>query len=887
MKKNTPLKVMTASAIAATIAVPAVASSVSAAEVNIETVAIEMDGQVYVVTYTEFTDAYLDGEGEVYDLATEGDIVSFSTDGESYISYEALVDALFDADENQDTADVIAELEEDEDAMVPADVVADYVMFGKEAMVESVSANTDLTTEVTTVEGMVSNLEALELEEGETATVTVSVFANGDTSVDPAVVNEEVEVDADGMFSTTFTGLPEGDHVVRVSLSEDVSTDAEFSIDLTEVTTAVDAVNNATNQVNLLTALENDFFENVNADLIAEYDAVLGSDNDELETVADVQMEIDTVNAVNAVNTADTQVELLNALQAGQELGVFTDVREDYIVTYAADLLDGDTETQDSIQDVIDGAAEAVVSAAESALNTAESNPSDANIEAASDAVAEVPADLVDEEGELILPSFEERLAAVKVVNAVQAGDGFSQVRLLAALEDNNFERVNTDFISDYQTAITADDLTVEDIQEEIDTVNFNAAETAVNALTVDSSADDFADAEELISNLAADEEDETAVSDLTAQFNLTEALAEAASVDGNSSNSDIISALTSLSELTEDFDVDTVTDSQLNQIAVEIDGATITSAADIQTIVETVAVNEVLALDANSTEAEISEALNALAQASEDFDEDSINSGLLEEYVTQFGNDNPSDAAGIQTSVDTANNTAAAAPLAVISSDDGSGNINATDEELLEALQSPFIDLKGVNEDLFTDYKAALNALGSVDRDEVSEVQAVITDVNNLNSVNTATTATEMRTALNKVAVENDVNAYINLGSAAKLEVAGVVLSDRADETDAEFATTADVTTAVTTEISARDTLFTSATGVNMGTISQVRTALVNYGLDSFTDLSASQQVEVAEYIVDNRPEVTTNEAGDTYVSGGYTTITGLETAIEGALAQ
>ncbi|MFZ4451752.1 S-layer homology domain-containing protein [Salibacterium aidingense] len=64
---------------------------------------------------------------------------------------------------------------------------------------------------------------------------------------------------------------------------------------------AVDAVANASNQVELADALQNDVFSNYNSDLIAEYEAAIdpGTNITTDSTVADIQAEIDSVNSAN------------------------------------------------------------------------------------------------------------------------------------------------------------------------------------------------------------------------------------------------------------------------------------------------------------------------------------------------------------------------------------------------------------------------------------------------------------------------------------------------------------------------------------------------------------------------------------------------------------
>ena len=121
---------------------------------------------------------------------------------------------------------------------------------------------------------------------------------------------------------TSFAAIPAGEWVIN-------GFKYDFSAQL-----AVKAVKEANNQVELLAALQSDYFKNVDADLITQYDA---ADFSNAVTVADVQEIIDEVNAANisaskveAVNEATNQIQLLAALQDGGWARVNADWIADY-----------------------------------------------------------------------------------------------------------------------------------------------------------------------------------------------------------------------------------------------------------------------------------------------------------------------------------------------------------------------------------------------------------------------------------------------------------------------------------------------------------------------------------------------------------------------------
>lgn len=172
--------------------------------------------------------------------------------------------------------------------------------------------------------------------------------------------------------------------------------------------------------------------------------------------------------------------------------------------------------------------------------------------------------------------------------------------------------------------------------------------------------------------------------------------------------------------------------------------------------------------------------------------------------------------------------------------------------------------------------------------------------------AVNNATTAEAMRTALlnHATTVSGDATAYVNLTPAARLEVASTVLNVRNEiATTKRFAVDAAgananllITAAIKADTDARATLFTNiSTGINNATGSSVIvTALDTYAASSatqnpvakatWTSLSGSQKVAVADKVLETRPAVvyaTKDDPTSAYVSGGHTTLAPILAAI------
>ena len=161
------------------------------------------------------------------------------------------------------------------------------------------SAINDLKTKKATVTGTVTKGEEVE------DALKVELVINKVTDKDPVeVAKVDVELKEDGTFEniidTSSYEAAKYEVVVKATAGElEAEATAEFEIDKAEleaIDAVVDAVKNARNQIELEEALNVEEFENVDFDKIADYEEALKADGVVLNTVADIQKVIDSVN---------------------------------------------------------------------------------------------------------------------------------------------------------------------------------------------------------------------------------------------------------------------------------------------------------------------------------------------------------------------------------------------------------------------------------------------------------------------------------------------------------------------------------------------------------------------------------------------------------------
>ncbi|MCO1603190.1 hypothetical protein [Desulfosporosinus nitroreducens] len=162
------------------------------------------------------------------------------------------------------------------------------------------------------------------------AMTTLTTTPNGDNGATPAVTFIAAA-------QAAVTALPEAlPQAVATARGVDVDYKADAQLVINDMI-AVAAVMDATNQVQLLAALQNSAFARVNTNLIATYDAAL---NGTEITVAAVQVDINTVNnaqALTAVVAAETgplttaKVTTATALVNGMEDLAVNTLKEGYL----------------------------------------------------------------------------------------------------------------------------------------------------------------------------------------------------------------------------------------------------------------------------------------------------------------------------------------------------------------------------------------------------------------------------------------------------------------------------------------------------------------------------------------------------------------------------
>jgi len=125
--KTSPFKVMTTAALSTALLVPA-ATSVSAAEadVSLESLAFSLEGEVTTVSYDDYVDAFISESGDLYEFTEEASLTAIGVGDGVYVDYDALIDAYLDAGDDKTAKDVLAELADDEEALVSEDTVATY-----------------------------------------------------------------------------------------------------------------------------------------------------------------------------------------------------------------------------------------------------------------------------------------------------------------------------------------------------------------------------------------------------------------------------------------------------------------------------------------------------------------------------------------------------------------------------------------------------------------------------------------------------------------------------------------------------------------------------------------------------------------------------------------
>ena len=525
-------------------------------------------------------------------------------------------------------------------------------------------------------------------------------------------------------------------------------------------------------------------------------------------TVNGVKFDADAQAAVKAVKDAGNQVELLNALKSSY----FTSANADLIAKYDAEDF-SNVVTVEDVQKIIDK------------VNKAEAG-----------------------------------LDAAKAVR-----EATNEVELLAALQDGGFERVNVDLITGYATydgnADSTADYTVAAtpaaVQAIVDAVNLKAAQDAVTAAdttaTTALKADSIAKAQELVSALPEKEDAEkTTKKGLQDRIDVANAYAK---VKGATTQVSLLSALKAPVLKLQNIDdalakyYKQVFDADKDNIA----DVTYDLQSDIVDAGKTAAITDyatkISKIDDKTALTDVKALLTELKRLDGTTFTEKINDALLEDYR---------DALVAETTVGNKNTTTEINTIVqnVNKNDTELGKVAAFDEntktadDLLVLLKDKKLALKNVvdtNKDAYFADVTLIKTEATTPK-TVADLQKAINTINFVADANAATTAAEMQTALTGTAVNEGISDYVKLSSAAKAEVAELVLAARAEETGKVFADLAAVKGAIT----AQTTAYTTFLGnVNAATdIDDMMSKLDDAAFPAYQELGTVEKVEKAELV-------------------------------------
>jgi hypothetical protein len=776
-----------------------------------------------------------------------------------------------------------------------------------------------------TLEAAEDTIDALQAEAELVATAEEAVVAYEEFVVanyNDIAAAEELKVAAE----TAVAEVTEGeDFTARITAQEEA---------LQEVVDAVvAAVNGATNEVNLLSAL--DFFNEVNADRITAYDGVLDGTQ---TTVEAIQLSIYTINDTAAVNAATNQVQLLAALNAGMEHGVFTDVNEDLITQYAAG----------GAINVAGAPNSHTTAQIQGFINTVNTNAdiAEENLEAATTAVEALEVEVAGAGDVTDLTEINAEIVTVTGL-VTAAGDPAGLTARMATIQTKvdtvaavilaeaditvlaNFNAAQVDVLrledSELKTALQARLDVFADVVAMNGAADAPAAETVLTA----QNPDGFAALEDASKTIVATAVWNSGTNYTTvAAYNnaVADAITEYTTVDAVNNANTEAELLTALQtgeatlysdEATPVFTADSV-DEELSALYWaahqgydDFDGnpvaaAVVTDAASIQTSIIG-AINTLVTTADNALTAYVAApATIATASGTGETLQNAINAlpegALANEFNAQLL------VGEAELTLLVADDTAAQTAVTALPT----GDLKTALQNRLDTIgfvvdmnaATDATEAKDVlDEQLPTGYAALSDALKvkvativwntGTDYTSVAGYNTAVAGAIQLHTVNNASNSTEARTALQPIAVAATASTdYLNLSATSKLEVAELFLDDDAFvalagartsvDADGDYTAVADVKTDLETLTGAYDDLFNVATvGINTAAnITDMVTALSAIGYDAFDDLNSVDQFDVAEAFLNAFPE----ESDGTPIP--YTNLAAVKADIDAAIA-
>jgi hypothetical protein len=755
------------------------------------------------------------------------------------------------------------------------------------------------------------------------AITATDVTVTFDKAFDTAGEQTLVLVKGDKEYSAKAT-VAVGDKTAKFVFTAPLTEDGEYMVKDTTVkatlnvfaeAAAVKAVNDATNQVQLLNALSSDVFKRVNGNNIAAYLTARDAISSELErdTVAEIQMDIiDSVNTLVSVNSASNQVELLTALNAGVTAGALKDVNASLIAKYDADL-DGSQTTVTEIQTVITAVNAANLSEAE---QVAAATKAVEDVEGAIAAAGNLNATQIATLGTKIdaahtsvqaLPSSSSRTSLVSRLAQVDVLENTVNDVILSESDISDSNALNVAQLDVYRLAASPLKTALQSrIDKYSPVLNFNGATNVNEATTVllgqnptgftklnptnrtavatevfasDSDYRTVTAYNNAVSDAIAKASVVQEVSAATTESQVLTALKAGANVK-LANNSTILTSVTDANAPVYKAKADALIATDKNTV-IKIQTAIIGAAnTDVTTANTAVTTLETTPSTANVTSADaavvvlptsdIKKSLDArvkVVDAELDFDPTKVSSAQTAINALSAGT--------LKTSLQTRINV-----IGYVSEVNASTTVADVQDVLTRQDPKGF---SALSNELKTEVATAVYASGA-NYTTVALYNTAVATAITVATVNNATTATAAVTALTPVALAvTSSDEYLNLTSAEKLEVASLFLDmDDADRTGlvaAEYTTVADIKTDLEA-VTADYTGFLGAVNA-ADTITETNAALSAIGYAKYDDLSSTKKLEVSEKFLASFPMTT----GTTPERINYKTLAAIELAIDNAI--
>jgi hypothetical protein len=510
-----------------------------------------------------------------------------------------------------------------------------------------------------------------------------------------------------------------------------------------------------------------------------------------------------------------------------------------------------------------------------------------------------------------------------------------NNIQLLALLEQ--FERVNPDSASAYDTAIDADNndtiefTTFAQIQTAIDTANAAAATGLVNAAEAqDATRDDYNDAVAAMAFVAPDEEGVTTKAELQERLVVVDKVLRVFDATTPAQLSLAYNNLVTYVADETTIGTNPFYDAARSTYITELDTAATyaRTAAAVETAIGTgnaaaqlAALTTIDGLTAGSTTAQVLTSLQNLDAVTEDtaFDIADVKTDVtsLEAYRSALvaqawtGGGVPlianvvTDIGLVNTAIDGVNNPSGISVLDNIYTIAQGASIATTADELwngtaassnegLSDLPAQFNVVEANKVAYFANIAEFASVLtGTADAAEEADAKALIACINTLEQLRAAKTATNARAALSALAFDDyvtgagylntDTSSYIDLSSAQKLEVAEYVMKQTVTNVlGTEM--TAIFTTGYVGNYTGLISTVNAAGPAGTDSISDMSAALAAIEYDAFDDLTAQEKMEVAEVVLNAIPSV---EESGVITQTDFKLLSEIEAAIDAAIAE